>query len=733
MSHAVKALVVGFAITLCATSAGAAELDEVVVTASKREQNLLDVPASISAIAGDAVRELGARDIVALASQIPGLQIQEYDLFPAFFMRGAGVVTETNDLNDQPVGTYLDEVYLGAPSLSRGLLFDVERIEVLRGPQGTLFGRNTSAGLVHYITKAPTETVDGYAQVGFGSFGQQQAEAALGGPITDRLRGRLSAKWLSDDGWQRDRLTGVKFNKNDQQALRGQLEYDVTDALLLSAKFEYANQNNSGQRLGFSGLLDPANPAIGCSPDRVNAQACVASNGYRDPTFDPAIIATDDAPLNDLTTRGYTVKLVYSGSSLDFTSITAYRDLTRAWVADGDATPLPFFGGAIRFSTFRTTDANQFSQEFRVNGKSDRLNWVAGAYYFEDERDFLTSFPNLLGGNRTVSNLQAESLAAFGQLDFELTDKWTAVVGLRQTKEDREIAQVLTPMLTAPAVTVQDTGATTDRDTSGRVAIEWHPRENALLYASYATGFKSGTFAQTLNATRGIDQVDPEKSRTLELGYKGRFWDSRGQLTVALYDNRYRDYQATGSETDPATGVQFNRLNNVGQMKAQGLEAELSLAPAENWLLNLGLTLTDTEISSTQNSGERDIQTNQLLFYDGNPAPSTPKSRVNGSVRWTIPAASAGEFGALLAFNWQDDITLQPNANRYHRQSAYETVDLTILWKSPSERYFAQIAGNNLTDQKVAGWQYSIGFVGIRATAWALPPRAYSVRFGVNL
>jgi outer membrane receptor protein involved in Fe transport len=168
-------------------------------------------------------------------------------------------------------------------------------------------------------------------------------------------------------------------------------------------------------------------------------------------------------------------------------------------------------------------------------------------------------------------------------------------------------------------------------------------------------------------------------------------------------------------------------------MKAQGLEAELSLAPAENWLLNLGLTLTDTDISSTQNSGERDIQTNQLLFYDGNPAPSTPKSRVNGSVRWTIPAASAGEFGALLAFNWQDDITLQPNANRYHRQSAYETVDLTILWKSPSERYFAQIAGNNLTDQKVAGWQYSIGFVGIRATAWALPPRAYSVRFGVNL
>jgi iron complex outermembrane receptor protein len=727
-------LVAGTVASLVVASGGALgadSLDEVVVTANKREQNVLDVSAAVSVVSGEAIREFSGQDVAALAGRIVGLQVQEYDLFPAFFIRGVGLTTETNDLNDQPVGTYLDEVYLGAPSLSRGQLFDVERLEVLRGPQGTLFGRNTSAGLIHYITRGPTQDLDGYAQLGAGSFGRITAEGAIGGPLGERVRGRVSGKYLKDDGYQKDRLTGQKFAQNDIASFRAQLAFDVTDNLELLTKLEYTKQDNTGTRYGFSGLLDPANPMLGCSPARVNAQQCVAANGFREPSYDPRIATTDDAPLDDLETRGATARLVYSGEAFTLTSITAWRDLERAWIADGDGTPQPFSGGAIRFSTFRTTDADQFSQELRLSGTRDWGNWVVGAYYYDDERNFLTSFPRVFTGSRTVSNLKTTSVAAFGQVDYRLSERWTLVGGLRYSDDDREITQVLTANLANPAVTVRDSEKVNDGRASGRVALEWRPHEGSMAYASYSTGFKSGTFAQSLNAVRGIDQVRPETSKTAEIGYKTQFWNGRAQTSIAAYNNRYSDFQATGSGVS-AQGTPINLLSNVGTMEANGLEAELTLRATANLELNLGFTYTDTEISSVQNSGDRDIETNALLFYDGNPAPSTPETRLNGSLRWMGPASSVGKFGAVLTFNWQDDVNLLANANRYAKQEAYSTFDFTALWESADKRYYGQAFVQNLTDEKVAGWQFTINFVGTRSTAWGMPPRTYGVRFGVN-
>lgn len=332
-------------------AAGEATLEEVVVTAAKREQRLIDVSASVTAVSGDTIREFGVADLSTLARQIPGLQVQEYDLFPAFFIRGVGVVTETNDLNDQPVGNYIDEVYLGSPSLSRGQLFDVARLEVLRGPQGTLFGRNTSAGVVHYITRGPTETRDGYFQVGAGSYGLKTVEGAVGGALSDRVRYRVSGRYSDDNGWQKDIVTGQRFAQAELGALRAQLAFDVTERLELGVKLEYAKQDSTGARYGFSGLQDPTNTRVACDPARVNAQQCVGANGYKMDPLTPERIATDDPPLNDLESNAVTVKAVYTGESVTLTSITGWRDLKRNWIADGDGTPAAFFNGAIRFRT----------------------------------------------------------------------------------------------------------------------------------------------------------------------------------------------------------------------------------------------------------------------------------------------------------------------------------------------------------------------------------------------
>jgi iron complex outermembrane receptor protein len=709
-------------------------LEEVVVTAAKREQKILDVSASVSAVTGDKIRELGVTDISNLARQIPGLQVQEYDLFPAFFIRGVGVVTESNDLNDQPVGNYIDEVYLGAPSLSRGQLFDVARLEVLRGPQGTLFGRNTSAGVIHYVTERPTAERDGYAQIGGGSFGAKVVEAAIGGPLSERVRYRLSGRYSTDDGWQKDIITGQRFSQADLTGLRAQIDFDATERLEVGLKLEYSEQDSTGLRYGFSGLRNPTALNTACSPEQVNAQQCAGTNGFRMDPLTPERVATDDPPLNDLKSKAATVRAIYKGEGFDFTSITGWRDLDRGWIADGDGTPQAFAGGAIRFRTVRSTDAWQFSQEFRFSGTTDAADWIVGAYYYTDNRKFVTGFPQVFAGNRTDSDLDTTSIAAFGQVDYRVAERWTLVGGLRWTDESREILQVLTPALNNPANTVRDNEKVDDSKVTGRVALEWRPREGLMGYLSYATGFKSGAFAQSLNAVRGVDAVKPEEATTAEIGLKSQFWSGRGQFTAALFDSNYKDFQATGSEVNPTTGVQFNRLRNVGEMDAQGLEFETVLLPVERLQLSLGVTLMDTEISSTQNSGEADPQTGVVYLYNGNQASSAPKERFTAAARYMLPASeSLGQFGLSANYNWQSKVFLSVNNNRYNTQDSYGVLDVTALWESPSKRYYGQAYVNNATDEAVAAWRFLIGFVGVRSTAWAMAPRSYGVRVGVNL
>ncbi|MFN7272819.1 MAG: TonB-dependent receptor [Gammaproteobacteria bacterium] len=730
------ALTCGAAAMLAASTAPAAEpsLEEVVVTATKREQKLLDVSASVSAVTGERIRELGVTDVSSLARQIPGLQVQEYDLFPAFFIRGVGVVTETNDLNDQPVGNYIDEIYLGAPSLSRGQLFDVARLEVLRGPQGTLFGRNTSAGVIHYITQRPTDARDGYLQVGGGSFGAKVVEGAVGGPLSDRVRYRVSGRYSTDDGWQKDIFTGQRFAQADLTGLRAQLDFDATERLEIGLKLEYSEQDSTGARYGFSGLRNPTALGTACSPEQVNAQACAGTNGYRIDPLTPERVATDDPPLNDLESNAATLRAVYKGANFDFTSITGWRDLDRAWIADGDGTPQAFNNGAIRFRTVRSTDASQFSQEFRFSGATDAADWVVGAYYYKDNRKFVTGFPQVFAGNRTDSDLDTSSLAAFGQVDYRVADQWTLVGGLRWTDESREITQVLTPALNNPANTVRDNEKVDDNKVTGRAALEWRPREGLMAYLSYATGFKSGAFAQSLNAVRGVDAVAPEEATTAEIGLKSQFWNGRGQVTAALFDSNYKDFQATGSEVNPATGVQFNKLRNVGEMDAQGIEFESVLLPIERLQLSLAVTLMDTKISSTQNSGEADPQTGVVYLYNGNQAASAPKQRYTAAMRYMLPASeSIGQFGLSANYNWQSKVFLSVNNNRYNTQESYGVLDITALWESPSKRFYGQAFVNNATDEEVAAWRFLIGFVGVRSTAWAMSPRSYGLRFGVNL
>jgi iron complex outermembrane receptor protein len=715
-------LLVGWMLPVSPVSAQSV-LEEIVVTADRREANIQDVSISMFAFTGEEISDLGIENASDLAAQVPGLEVRENGMFPGYFIRGAGVQTETNDINEQPVNVYVDEVYLAAPSAQRGQLFDLERAEVLRGPQGTLFGRNTPGGLVHFISRKPTDKFEGYIEGQYGSFDQRIFEGAVNLPVNERVRARASVKYNADDGWQEDRFTGTEFSDNDILSGRVQLDVDLAEDLSLLLKFDGMRQRNAGLRYGFSGLLDPITRAR-CSLDRVNNQECVAVNGYGDPDNDDEKIATDTDPVDDIDSWGIAGTLTWAiTDAITATSITAYRELEREWAVDGDATPVLIFG-LFNFDTYRTTDSYQFSQEVRFNGTAGNADWVFGGYYFDDNREFLNQFPSFGLGDFT--DIDTLSWAIFGQIDLRITETLTFIGGARYTDEEKDAikfsrdrpANVFNPVLE-------------DQPTTGKVGFEWRPLDDLMLYASLSTGFKSGTFAARANDI----VVEPEKATAYEGGARYVFWNDRARLNASLYFYEYKDFQATGTEINEF-GIPVNRLTNVGKLEILGLEGDFAVLPMENLELVFGFNFTSGEIKTdpAQASGARDYETGVPFFFDGNDPAHLPDYSLNGVVRYALPIDPAwGDLTLQADWKYSGEMSLDSDNNRLHRQDDYGTVGLRAVWNSADEKWYAQVFGSNLTDTQVAGWSFDIsGFVWNRSTVWGQRPRSAGIKVGMR-
>ncbi len=726
-SAAITAAMCGltFPVLAAETQGAKSHIEEIFVTANRRIESVQDISISVTALSGQEIGRLGLEDASQLAQHVPGLELRENGLFPGYFIRGAGVQTETNDINEQPVSVYIDEVYLGIPSAQRGQIFDLERVEVLRGPQGTNFGRNTPGGVIHFISKKPTDKFEGYAKAQYGSFDQVILEGAINAPLSDRVRTRVSAKFNDDSGWQKDIVTGIGFSDTNVLSGRAQVEVDVSENVVVLFKADGMRQRANGIRYGFTGLLDP-NTFAPCSIERVEAHECAAINGYIDPVYDDKRIATDTPPLDTIDSWGIGGQLDWALSDdITMTAITSYRKLEREWAVDGDASNVLVFG-FINFDTYRATDAKQFSQEVRFNGTTGAAKWVAGAYYYSDTREFLNQFPAFGSGDYT--EVDTKSWALFGQIDLEITETVTLVGGLRYTDETKKATKY--------NLDADPTGANplrpelSDTATTGKLALEWRPQDNIMVYAGLSTGFKSGTFP----AVTKFRTVDPEKATAYEIGLKSQFWDGRAQFNVAGYYNDYKDFQATG--TDSSGPVPLNELVNVGALKVVGLEGDLSVVPVDNLLMTLGFTLTDAKIHAdpTQASGAVDYETGVPFYFDGKRPAQLPKYSLNGLVRYDLPISP--EMGGIsFQFDWKytGKVFLDADNNRLHTQKAYGIIGARVAWTSADDLYTLQVFGSNLTNKQVAGWSFDIaGFVGNRATIWGQRPRSFGIQAGMK-
>jgi len=425
-------------------------LEELIVTAQKRSESVQDIPISIAAFSDKQLNALGITQSGELGQFVPGLEIGNSSGEGSqliLFLRGAGL-NDLNTNNAGPVGIYSDEVYVSSPALSPFQLFDAERVEVLKGPQGTIYGRNTTGGAVKFITKKPTRERKYSGRWRIGNQGRTTLEASASGPLSDTVSARVAVIKQDSDGFGTNLADGSDINGIDSGAYRALVQFEPNDRLKVLVNAHGANVNSQATSFSPLGTLDPTTGAV-CSDARILANECVDRLGYRAPDneLDGNFNEVDNV---DLSSKGGYVQVDYEFGNNTFTSVTAFDELDRTLPEESDGSPNSLL--AIDFGVSSDT----FSQEFRLTGSSDRIDWLAGAFYLNETLnqnqtiDLFRSLREFTGGARDISGAitgapiffarsvneqRLETAAIYTQFNFQLNDHshllWAGVIPMR--------------------------------------------------------------------------------------------------------------------------------------------------------------------------------------------------------------------------------------------------------------------------------------------------------------
>ncbi len=552
---------------------------------------------------------------------------------PNVTIRGIGL----NDYaanNNPAAGIYIDDVYLVSPAMLTFGMFDLERVEVLKGPQGTLFGRNTTAGTLNFISKKPGDELDGYLTFDVGNYERILAEGAIGGPITDTLSGRIAIQTIQQgEGFQTNRLNGAKIGEVDRTSARGELQWKPSDDVnvLLSL---YGGTDKSDVW-----LIKIDNPFT------------TEDDGDTDPYRSGA----SNDPHMDLETTGANLTIDWSLSdALTLTSVTGYQDFSRFHVEDRDASSLIMLDGTF------DNQIDQFSEEVRLTHVGDDLVLIGGAFYGEDSVDtrdeFLaTDLLALLGlaGVDVIGNEYQQdttSMALFLHSEWSFSEDWKLTAGARYTDESKDFAGAYT-FLIAGGTEIPlypDVVETYDTDNvSGKIGLDYTGIEDTLLYASVSRGFKSGGFQGQLSFDpAALQPFNDEEVLAYEVGMKSRFAGNSLEFNASVFFYDYEDMQFYGGLFDSPVGVLFG-IANIGDAEIKGAEADIWWRPTEGLDLRFGLGYLDTEITNSVVDG----------VATGSELPNSPEFTFSSMARyeWAISGTLTAEVAVALDF--QDNVT----------------------------------------------------------------------------
>lgn len=722
---ALYASMFGAALVVITTAANAAEevevkhagvLEEVVVTARRREESLQDVPIAVTAFQGYRLEQMDISDISAFSDLAPNVTLKPTASLSgasnaaAFFIRGIGQ-TDFAVTTDPGVGTYLDGVYI-ARSIG-GVLdtLDVESVEVLRGPQGTLFGRNTIGGAVNVRSRRPGDEFSADFRGTIGSRGRRDVAAALDLPLNDQIKTRFSFLTQNQDGYVKRLLgfdnggnlvpSGSKDNASalsdhqgnrNNETFRFALEYQATDHLNFSLTLDETSIDEesaaSTAAVSSAGLV----PASALGPLTVPGLGLVSPGDSRFITSDPDTTYATGPNGTELDISGAALTTTWDVSdSLEFKSITAHRSTEGSFNRDGDGTPFP-----IGEQT-RVIDFEQFSQEFQLVGSSDSIDWTLGLYYFEEEAEdrVFVSLGNLFGPPPSIdidNFVDNESLAVFGQATWRLTDKTSFTGGVRWTEDDKtyRTSQVI-PVI---PLTVVDAASSEKFDAvTGRIGVEHRLSDDSLLYVAASRGFKSGGFTpRYVNPVAAPTAFEEETVNSVELGWKWQSWDDRAQVNMALFTSKYEDIQLVLFDT---FGAPINQ--NGGDATISGIELDAAVVFNEYFRVNATAGYIDASFDSVLPPNA--VSPFQPITVQSE-FPNTPEFQASISPEFTYPVGS-GNIRVLVNWVYSDDVhqTFENDPELF--QESYNLLSGSIAYEDEANDWSVTLGAHNLTDKRI--------------------------------
>jgi iron complex outermembrane receptor protein len=691
---------------------------DILVTARRREETLIDVPISMSVISGDTLTRTGAVDITALQDKTPNLTLQiarGSNSTLIAFSRGVGQQDPLWGF-EPGVALYLDDVYVARPQGAVLDIFDVERVEVLRGPQGTLYGRNTIGGAVKYVTRRLGNDYRAMGRVSYGSYNQLDLVGQVTVPIMDGLSVGGAVARYKRDGYGTNLTTGAEHYDKDVLAARVSAEFAPTDDIFF--------------RVAADRTLDKSNPRHGTR---------LLPNGT-DPRYAPTASVYDTrAGIGDdnrVLTRGLSATgEIGLSDSLTFKSITAWRDGRTDTVIDFDNTILPTLDVPAYYQD------RQFTQELQLLFEGDRLQGVLGAYYLNGRAEgaFDTVVGLLNTTTLTSGMVDTKSYAAFGDLSFDVTEQFKVSAGIRYTKDQKEgtvfrrnYTGIRSPLFgNAAAVPgLIRTDYTNDRDfekVTPRVSVSYQPNADLNLYASYGQGFKSGGFDMRGDAVftpTTVNGYEPETIDSWELGMKGAFLDRTLFVNLAGFFSQYKNQQVTIQVPALPSGI-ASFVDNAGKAEIYGFELETRMVPSRHFSagVTVGYTNADyKEFLTFIGGGATPIDVSDQRAFQ-----NTPEWTANASATWSEDLAG-GTLAFTPAVSLRSDIQMFELATPALDQDGYFLVEASLNWTSAGGRYRIGVNGRNLTDARyrVGGYNFPGAFTGNSIIGYYGPPRTVS-------
>jgi iron complex outermembrane receptor protein len=701
----------------------------ITVTARRREESIQDVPVAVTAYSGEQLENTGAVDITAIAQTTPNVTLENTratNTTLTAFIRGVGQQDPLVGF-EQGVGIYLDDVYLNRPQGAVMDLYDVERIEVLRGPQGTLYGRNTIGGAVKYVTRRidpdnPTASL----RASVGSLNQLDLVATGSAPLTDTFRVSAAAGRFTRDGFGENLTTGEDNYNKDIFALRGSMEWEPSDNFFVRLSGDYID-DQSNTRNGYrtrGSLFSPsdATPLSG----RYDTNGGVAN-------FAPF-------PRSDFSGEGFQLYAEWQvNDRLTLKSITAQREDEFNSLIDFDSTPLPNFDAWVNYQN------EQFSQEFQALFEGDGWNAVAGLYYLD--ADSSNAFDVFIFGGATsftFGDSNTEAIALFAEATFDVTDRLHLTLGGRYTEDERNTtvtrevfagqgspffgntgAFSLTPpvIVDGEEVVPTFTGSRTDDAFTPRIILAYDATENVNVYGSYSQGFKGGLFDPRGNfSTPEIREgVAPEFVDSYEVGVKGVFADGRILANFAAFYAEYTDVQIPGSVivSGPGGTTSFQgTLTNAGAAEFRGAELEATVFVTDELTALLGLGVIDGEYTEFIQNGVNIASTATIQ--------NTPDVTSSVMLDYTkeLPLfGHAGELSVIGAWSYRSEVSQFEFSSEELDQDEFSLYNASIVWNSSDGQWSAGVHGRNLTDEAYITSGYYFPTIDNSTTAFYGDPR----------